>query len=341
LLSVPPRGAHSGRIIVGPSFFVRAFAVVALTWAVTALAAAQSYPSKPIHVIIPVPPASLTDVIARRIALEAQSKIGQPWIMENKAGANFLPAAEACRHSAGDGYTLCIFTTSTLTFNPHLISDLPYNAETDFVPIINLGMFTGGLVASPTLSVKNLDELRALALSKPGQLNFGTYGPASSANVFRQFINDRWKTNIVEVGYKGANELVAALTKGEIQMTWTALGNWADNPNDAKGRILVSDASHRLPKIPNVPIYSEVGLGDYPILTWMGLFAPKGTPPDVVALVNKVTAEAINQPAVQEFLANQLIEPAVSSPQEFAVRIAKERDETGKIFVRYNIPKIK
>src|SRR3954452_6039403 len=117
----------------------------------TSAASAQSYPDKPVHVIVPVPAGALTDVISRRIAAEASARMGQPWIMENKPGANFIPAAETCRHAKADGYTLCVFTTSTVTFNPHLIDNLPYNAAKDFKPIINLGMFIGGLIASPKL----------------------------------------------------------------------------------------------------------------------------------------------------------------------------------------------
>ena len=190
--------------------------LAAMTMSLAALPAlAQPYPNKPIHVIVPVPPAALTDVVARRIAADASARMGQPWIMENKPGANFIPAAETCRHAKPDGYTLCVFTTSTLTFNPHLIDNLPYDPARDFKPIINLGMLTGGLVASPKLQVKNIEELRTLAVARSGALNFGTYGPASSANVFRQYLNDRWKTNVVEVGYKGANELIAALISGK------------------------------------------------------------------------------------------------------------------------------
>jgi tripartite-type tricarboxylate transporter receptor subunit TctC len=318
------------------------FAAAIVALAINAPAAlAQNYPSRAIHAIIPVPPASLTDVIARKIAAEVSAKMGQPWIMENKSGANFMPAAEACRHSAGDGYTLCIFTTSTLTFNPYLIENIPYDAEKDFVPIINLGMFTGGLVVSPKLNVKSMDELRKLALSKPGELNFGTYGPSSSANVFREYMNDKWKTNIVEVGYKGANELVSALISGEIQMTWTALGNWSDNPNNSKGTVLVQDSIKRSVKMPDVPTYAEVGFGDYPIHTWMGLFAPRGTPPEIVAQINKVVGETIKQPAMTQFLVNQVIDPAVTTPEEFAAAIKKERRETVEVLQRFNVPKIK
>ncbi|MDB5570961.1 MAG: extra-cytoplasmic solute receptor [Hyphomicrobiales bacterium] len=303
-------------------------------------AGAQDYPTRSIKVILPVPPGSLTDVIARRIGLEAAGKLGQAWVMENKPGSNFLPAAQACKTSRPDGYTLCVFTTSTLTFNPYLIDDLPYDAEKDFRPIINLGALTGGLVASPKLGMADFKQLQELAVAKPGTLFFGTYGPASSANVFRRYLADKWKTTMPEVTYKGANELVSALIAGEIQLTWTALGNWAENPNDSKGKILVSDGSKRAPKIPDVPTYPEAGLGDYPIRTWMGLFAPAGTPDAIVDQVNKVVAEVLRDPKVVDFLSSQIIEAQVSSPAEFSAFIAREREATGQMLRKFNIPKI-
>ncbi len=306
----------------------------------SASALAQSYPNKPIHVVVPVTAGGLTDVIARRIAADASARLGQPWIMENKPGANFIPAAEMCRHAKGDGYTLCVFTTSTVTFNPHLIEKLPYDAAKDFKPIIDLGQFIGGLIASPTLGVKTIEDLRRLTLAKPGEFNFGTYGPASSANVFRQYLAERWNTPLVEVAYKGSNELIAALASGEIQMTWTALGSWADNPNDSKGRIVAIDGAKRSPLLPDVPIYAEAGLGNYPIHTWMGLFAPADTPDDVITRVNQMVAEAIREPKLTEFLVNQLIEPDVTTAPEFAAYVAHEREETGVLLRRFNIPKI-
>ncbi|MFZ0839090.1 MAG: tripartite tricarboxylate transporter substrate binding protein [Xanthobacteraceae bacterium] len=321
--------------------FLRRIGVVVLVFALgSASARAQPYPNKPIHVVVPVTAGGLTDVIARRIAADASARIGQPWIMENRPGANFIPAAEACRHAKGDGYTLCVFTTSTVTFNPHLIEKLPYDAAKDFKPIINLGQFIGGLIASPKLGVKTIDDLRRLTLAKPGEFNFGTYGPASSANVFRQYLAERWNTPLVEVAYKGSNELIAALASGEIQMTWTALGSWAENPNDSKGRIVAIDGAKRSPLLPEVPIYAEAGLGNYPIHTWMGLFAPAETPDDVITQVNQVVGEAIREPKVIEFLVNQLIEPDVTTAPEFAAYVAREREETGALLRRFNIPKI-
>jgi tripartite-type tricarboxylate transporter receptor subunit TctC len=321
--------------------FLRRIGLVVLAFAlVSASARAQPYPNKPIHVVVPVTAGGLTDVIARRIAADASARLGQPWIMENKPGANFIPAAEMCRHAKGDGYTLCVFTTSTVTFNPHLIEKLPYDAAKDFKPIINLGQFIGGLIASPKLGVKTIEDLRRLTLAKPGEFNFGTYGPASSANVFRHYLAERWNTPLVEVAYKGSNELIAALASGEIQMTWTALGSWADNPNDNKGRVVAIDGTKRSPLLPDVPIYAEAGLGNYPIHTWMGLFAPAETPDDIITRVNQVVGEAIREPKLTEFLVNQLIEPDVTTAPEFAAYIAHERAETGALLRRFNIPKI-
>jgi tripartite-type tricarboxylate transporter receptor subunit TctC len=158
--------------------------------------------------------------------------------------------------------------------------------------------------------------------------------------VFRQYLAERWKTNFVEVAYKGSNELITALSSGEIQMTWTALGSWADNPNDRKGRVVALDGAKRSPKLPDVPTYPEAGLGNYPIHTWMGLFAPADVPDAIVTQVNGVVGEVINTPKLTEFLVNQLIEPAVTSAPEFAAYVAKEREETGALLRKFNIPKI-
>lgn len=301
---------------------------------------AQTYPSKQIRVIVPVPPGALTDIVARRIGATASQIMGQQWIMENRPGANFIVPAEACRRAAPDGYTFCVLSTSALTFNPHLIDNLPYNPATDLKAVINLGMFIGGLVASPKIEVKTIDDLKKAMQAKPDAFNFGTYGPSTSPNIFRLYMQERLGVKAAEVPYKGANELVAALVSGEIQMTWTALGNWADNPGNAKGYILAQDALKRSAKLPDVPTYQEAGLGEYPIHTWIGLFAPGGTPDAIVDQVNRQTAEAINKPEVRNFLVSQIIEPAVTSAREFSDYVAHEREETGKLFRKYNIPKI-
>ncbi len=222
----------------------------------------------------------------------------------------------------------------------YLIDNIPYDAKKDFKPIITLGMLTGGLVASPKLPVKNIEELRLYALANPGKLNFGTYGPASSANVFRQYLNDRWKTDITEVAYKGANELVAALVNNEIQLTWTALGNWADNPNNSKGIIMTMDGANRSPLIPDVPTYPQAGFGDYPIVTWMGLFAPGETPDPIVAQVNAAVTKALQDPKMIDFLQKQMIDTRVTTAPVFSASIDKERAETEQILRKFNIPKI-
>jgi len=310
-------------------------------WAAMALpAAAQNYPARPITMIVPVTPGSLSDVVARRIAVDAGAIMGQPWITDNRPGANFVRGALGCKDARGDGYTVCALSTSSITFNPYLVDNLPYDPRHDLKSVVMLGKFTVGLVVSPTIPVKTMDELKAYAQANPGKLNFGTYGPASTANVFRHFLNDRWNTDITEVAYKGASELVLALTKGEIQMTWTALGNWADNPNEGKGRILVQGSDPRSPQFPNIPNYREAGLGSFLLSTWLGLFAPGETPDAIVAQLNGAVAKAINEPKVTQFLHDQGMEPYVTGADEFSHMITGELEESGQLIRKYKIPKM-
>ena len=319
----------------------RAFGLgLALSVTMALSAAAQNYPAKPITIVVPVTAGSLSDVVARRIGVDASTIMGQPWVTDNRPGANFIRGSLACKHGRGDGYTLCALPTTSITFNPHLVDNLSYNPVQDFKNVIMLGKFTTGLVVSPTVPVKTMDELKAYAQSNPGKLNFGTYGPASSANVFRHFLNDRWNTDITEIAYKGAAELVIALIKGEIHMTWTALGNWVDNPNDSKGRIMTQGSEPRSPRFPNIPNYREAGLGSFAISTWLGLFAPAETPNAIVAQINAAVAKAINEPKVTEFLLSQGMEPYVTSPDEFSRTITRELEETGQLIRKYKIPKM-
>lgn len=313
---------------------------LALSVAIALSATAEDYPARPINMIVPVTAGSLSDVVARRIAVDAGAIMGQPWITDNRPGANFVRGTLACKNAHGDGYTVCALPTSSITFNPYLVENSSYDPVRDFKSVIMLGKFITGLVVSPTVPAKTMDELKAYAQSNPGKLNFGTYGPASTANVFRHFLNDRWNTDITEIAYKGASELVIALIKGEIHMTWTALGNWVDNPNDSKGRIMTQGSEPRSPRFPNVPNYREAGLGSFAISTWLGLFAPAETPNVIVAQINASVGKAINEPKITEFLLSQGMEPYVTSAEEYSRMIAREIEETGQLIRKYNIPKM-
>jgi len=303
-------------------------------------AGAADYPARPIRMIVPVTPGSLSDVVSRRIAVDASAIMGQPWITDNLPGANFVRGSLACKDARGDGYTVCALPTTAITFNPYLVDKLSYDPVHDFKDVIMLGKFTVGLVVAPSVPVRDMEELKVYAQSNPGKLNFGTYGPASTANVFRHFLNDRWSTDLAEVAYKGASELVLALMKGEIQMTWTALGNWADNPNDSKGRIMVQGSDPRSAQFPAIPNYREAGLGSFPISTWLGLFVPSETPNAIVAQINGAVAKALNEPEVTEFLLHQGMAPEVTSADKFSRTITRELQDTGQLIRKYKIPQM-
>src|SRR3954470_17823060 len=174
---------------------------LALSVTIALSAAAEDYPTRSITMIVPVTAGSLSDVVSRRIAVDTGAIMGQPWMTDNRPGANFVRGTLACKNARGDGYTVCALTTSAITFNPFLVDNSSYDPVRDFKSVIMLGKFTVGLVVSPTLPVKTMEELKAYAQANPGKLNFGTYGPASTANVFRHFLNERWNTDITEIAY--------------------------------------------------------------------------------------------------------------------------------------------
>ena len=320
---------------------------VSAPWCASALAqgqaqdAAADFPNRSVRFIVGFPPGGATDILARVVGQHLSERWGQTFVIDNRPGAGGNIGAELAARANPDGYTFCVLTTSALTFNPHLIDNLPSNPATDLKAVINLGMFVGGLVASPKLDVKTIDDLKKAMLAKPDGFNFGTYGPSTSPNFFRLFLQERLGVKASEIPYKGASELVSSLVSGELQLTYTALGNWADNPGDAKGRILVQDGARRSARLPNVPTVGEAGLGEFPIKTWIGLFAPGGVPDAIIDQVNRQVGEAINKAEVRDFLIGQIIEPSVTTAKEFSDFVAKERDETGKLFQKYNIPKIK
>src|SRR4051812_1404274 len=180
---------------------------------------AQNYPNKPIRVIVSIAAGSVTDVIMRAAAVEMQSRLGQPLIIENVGGAAGILGGKNCAQAAPDGYNICVIYHSTLSFNPLLFSNLPYNAETDFVPVARLFFLVEGLFASSEINVKTVAEAKALAQSKPDGLNYATLGEGSYPDLFRLWLNNQWNTQILGVPYRGGGPAAQALAGNQVQLT--------------------------------------------------------------------------------------------------------------------------
>lgn len=297
---------------------------------------AQPYPNKPIRIIIAIAAGSPTDVVMRAAAGEVHGPLGQPLTIENRPGGDQVIGAEACARSVPDGYTLCVISQTGISTNPHVFSKLSYDPARDFKGVVPLWFLIQGMIVSGTLPVKSVEELRALAIAKPGSLNLGNLG-VGGPDLHRRWLNDKWNTQIVGVPYKGTNLVMNALISGELQLSLTALGGLGGQLKAGKVRLFAVGSSKRLKQFPEVPTYAEAGLDDAP-RTWWGLFAPAATPDAMVKRVNAEFVRLFREPRFAEFLENQFLEPMPASPEEFAVFLKEDFERAGVVVKKYNLP---
>jgi tripartite-type tricarboxylate transporter receptor subunit TctC len=301
---------------------------------------AQTYPTKPVHVIVAITPASVTDIAVRTIGQEMRNLTGQPWLIENRPGGNMFLATQACVQAAPDGYTLCATNSGPVSYNPHIFSQKPYDIEKDLIPVTNMYFVLSGVIVKKDLPVNSLAELKTLA-AKGTQLNFGTLGPGSIPDVFRQWLNREWNANFADIAYKGGGEVAQALIKGEIDAAYIGLGNMTTQLQDGQLRALAVEGRHRSKYLPNVPTFAEAGIGNYPFggPIWWGIHVPAGTPAAIVNKISSDVGQALRTPAVVDFLEKQFLEPAPSTPEQFATFTKDDRNRAGEIVRRFNVPK--
>ncbi|MEW6450633.1 MAG: tripartite tricarboxylate transporter substrate binding protein [Pseudomonadota bacterium] len=290
-------------------------------------ASAQNYPNKPIRMIVSIAAGSVTDVIMRAAAAELQTRLGQPLVIENVGGAAGILGGKNCAQAAPDGYNICVIYHSTLSFNPLLFSNLPYNAETDFVPVARLFFLVEGLFASSDINVKTVAEAKTLAQSKPDGLNYATLGEGSYPELFLKWLNNQWSTQILGVPYRGGGPAAQALAANQVQLTRFGVGNFVGVIEAGKVRALAVTSDKRSPVLPNVPTFKEVGWGDYPGQGWWGLAAPKGTPKEVVAKLSTEFQKLFSEPKFVEFLDKQAVVAAPTSPEGFVEFLKKDRKD--------------
>ena len=300
---------------------------------------AQSYPSKPIRVIVGSPPGNPSDLVLRAAAQELAPRLGQSLIIENRAGATEILSQEACAKAAPDGYTWCIVSKDGMSYNPHLISKLPYDPDRDYRPVTRLYFLIDALAVTASLPVNTFKELQDLAVAKPGTLNFGTRGAGGNQDFFRLWLAERWKTKIVAVPYKGVNFIFNALVSGELQVANVSVGNAIKQAKAGKIKVLAVALSKRLPTLPQVPTFDEVGLGSAPTRPFWGLVVPAGTPDEIVRRVNAEFHWLSREAKFVQFMDNRYLEIAMGTPEEFGAYLKADRERIGDLVKKYNIPR--
>ena len=233
---------------------------------------------------------------------------------------------------------LCIVNPDTLSYNPFTTPNLPYDAEKDFRPVTNMYFVIEGLLARGTLPANSMEEFRALAAAKPDALNFGTLGPRSTTDTFRQWLGQFWKTSFVAVPYKGGSEIINALLADSIDIARIGVGNIAGQLNEGKIKVLTLRSAKRNELLPNVPTMDEAGFASFQGgRPWWGIVVPAGTPDAAVQKLNAEIVAIFRQPDVVDFMKKQFLDIDVGSPESFAAFLKKDRDSAEYMVKTYQM----
>jgi len=304
-----------------------AFAFLALA---TAGAAAETYPDRPIKVVVPFPAGGPTDTIARTITLGLSADLGQSVIIENQAGAGGRIALKAVARAAPDGYTLLLGGTNNNAITPALYKDLDFDAVKDFAPVASIATDSMALVVHPSVPAKTLAELVRYAKDNPGKLTSGG-GVGIAPHFLLEFIRVRSGTDIVFVPYKGAAPALTDALAGQIQIHATAKSVLLPHVVSGKLRPLAVTSAARWPELPDVPTLREAGFDGFPTALWYGLLAPAGTPAAVVARLNTAVNLRLKSAETQAALAKLGLDSRMLTPDEFAAVLAEERRLWGEV----------
>jgi tripartite-type tricarboxylate transporter receptor subunit TctC len=292
---------------------------------------AQDYPAKPIRVIVPTPPGGMADILARHFGQKFGEKIKQPVIVENKTGAGGVIAADYVAKSPADGYTIYVGFHATNAILPTLDPKLPYKPATDFAPIIHIANLPNVLVVNSKVEVKSVKELVELARSKPGVLSYASQGIGSSGHIAGEQFRLLTKTDIVHVPYKGAAPALQDLIAGRVPMMFDIVPFALQHIRDGSVRGLAVAAPQRVPVLPDIPTMTEAGYPGVQGGAWFALFAPAGTPPAVIDLLNKAARDAFNAPDVRDKLEPRGVVLVLGSPAELGAWVAADTERWAKV----------
>jgi tripartite-type tricarboxylate transporter receptor subunit TctC len=303
------------------STLLRAFAA----WLLFAGAAlAQTYPVKPVKLLVPFPPGGNTDIVGRMIADKLSASFGQQVYVENRGGAGGTIGAEIAAKSPNDGYTLFFSTTGTLASAPSMQPNLRYDPIRDFAPIGTLANAPVVVFVRDDLPVRTLADLVNLAKAKPGTLKFGSAGTGHFVHIAGEMFKVAAGVDMLHVPYKGVNQALVDMLGGRIDVMFDAPAQYEPHLKSGKVRAIAVASRKRLARLPDVPTTAEAGLPGYVLASWFGLAAPAGTPAPIVHRVNAEVQKALAAPDVIEAMAKLGLEPGGGTPEQYAAMIADD-----------------
>ena len=312
------------------------FLALALAAAVSLAAHAQSWPDRPIHMIVPFPAGGPTDVLTRALADRLSPALGQTVVVDNKPGAGGAIGSDFVAKSAPDGYTLLMATSSTHSIGPYL-GKLPYDPQKDFTPIVYVGKATNILVVSPKLGIHTVRELIDLAKKNPGKLNYATSGVGSISHLTSEMFASMAGVKLVHVPYKGTQLSMADLMSGQVAILFDSVLT-AKPHIDAKRLVALAVSSReRSPLVPDLPTVGESGLPGFDSWTWFGVFGPAGTPQTVVERVNAEMNRIVGDPAIKARFAQLGFETAGGTPADFAAVVQSEARKWSAVIREANV----
>jgi tripartite-type tricarboxylate transporter receptor subunit TctC len=298
---------------------------------------AQGYPTKPVKIVVGFPPGGGTDILARILAQKLSDAWGQQVLVDNRPGASATIAANIVAKAERDGYTLSMGQLTPNAIAPALFAKLPYDAVKDFVPIILVGTSPNVLVIHPALPAKNVAELVALAKSKPGKLTYASSGPGSLQHIAAELFKSVAGVDIVHVPFKGSGQAVIDLVSGQVDMNFDSIPAVIQQVKSGKLRAIAVTAAKRASAFPDLPAIAESGYAEYDLTTWWGLFAPAGTPAEIVARVHRDTLAALHNAELRERFAHLSVDPGGGTPREFADYVLREIAKYDKLVKQLNI----
>jgi len=290
----------------------------------TGLVSAQNYPSKPIRYIVPFPPGGGTDIVARALAPRLLEASGITLIVDNRGGGGTVVGAEMAARSPADGYTVFMGTNTSHAINPNLPTKLPYDAVRDFQPVTRLALVPYMITVHPSLPVRNVKELVALAKARPGQLNFASSGNGTPGHLAGLMLNEAAGIDMTHIPYKGSAPALTAMVSGETQLLVSSLTSTLPLVKAGRLRPIAMSSLKRSPLMPALPTVAEGGYPGFEAITWFGLFLPANTAAAITAKLNTEFVKVLNNAEFKAWLAEQGAEAAPTTPDEFAAFIKAE-----------------